>query len=208
MSRFKTGDRVVLKENYGVLPKGAAGVFVNYDLPGFMSDLCTVRFKGDTEETLLYAKHLNKVTKEKEHMNKFKVGDKVRLVCNNACSDHKVGDVGYVVAVGTGTYGNLLVEVNGYSNRGSTWSYPSDLRLVTEVERPTTLKQSWVESLTKAQKRNLLRMVEDSLATEEITLYSVAGRKWGKKRVPETKLKMTYKMVNGKIQGQPKVENV
>lgn len=205
MIMFKIGDRVVLTEVYSGLPIGTKGTVIETR----NTPLIQVCFDNEPrhQHCAIYDCRLSKVTKEKEHMTKFKVGDKVRLVRNNACSSHKVGDVGYVVEGGTGPAGNLLVEVNGYSLRGETWSYPSDLELVTDDVAQLDIP-SWVESLTKEQKRNLLRTVEESLATERVTLYSVAGRKWGKKRYPETKLKMTYTLVNGVIKGQPKVENV
>lgn len=86
-------------------------------------------------------------------------------------------------------------------NNGQTNTYfPHELEpsIVTQQ-----LDKTWVESLSTEQKKNLLRMLEEDANTEEVVLFSVAGKKWGKKRYPESKLKMTYTLFKGQIQGRP-----
>ena len=63
-------------------------------------------------------------------MTKFKIGDKVKLISNRACSMNKVGDVGIIVEL---TEVDCRVKVNGgfdYAN----WSYFDDLELVETEE--------------------------------------------------------------------------
>lgn len=212
----------------------------------------------------LIDKEVKKESKEKKQMTKqIKVGTPVKLIKNTAGSDHKVGDVGTVVMKHPRIDLCWLVEVDGYAKVDQTYSFESDLEVISEVfvdgdyvelledysgvyskgargfvrgepwhslvevdlddgrhingiypkrlkkvEKKKTPVTPSLEGLDRLQLRKVIREAQDLLDTEEVTLYSVAGHKWGKKRIPETKLKMTYTLRKGVIQGQPKVENV
>lgn len=81
-------------------------------------------------------------------MNKFKCGDKVKLVSNACFSSHNIGDIGQVIEVKAkplfknkrGYEYSYLISVNGYSNPAGTWSYELDLaRVVQNVNINTTI---------------------------------------------------------------------
>ena len=76
----------------------------------------------------------------------FKIGDRIKLVRNSTMSSHKVGDIGKIVDVkfrGTSNYRidgySYLIEVRGYSNKDSTWSWTKDLLILTPLNKHTII---------------------------------------------------------------------
>lgn len=198
MNKFKAGDTVVCTKSYSnhvICGKeytvlGVSGKYLEIEVKGKVGGYNCNRFKL-------------KETKEKKRMTKeIKVGDTVRLISNVLFSEHKVGDVGTVVKKHPYLGETWLIEVDDYSSEGATWSKTEDLEVV------TTAGEDFLKSLSRAELKAILKTAQYILDTEEVTLYSVTGSKWGQKRIPESKLKLSYTLRCGKVEGTPKVEDL
>lgn len=71
----------------------------------------------------------------------MKIGDVVKIIGNNAHSNHKIGDVGIIMAMKEQglTHAHCLISVNGQYRENGSWSYNYDLRRITKLNNIKTL---------------------------------------------------------------------
>ena len=122
--------------------------------------------------------------------NMIKIGDTVLLSEQgqrkwSETEWHPAGVEGTVVKPSF-TYMEYTVHWdNGYIN-----SYQKgDLELVSKVNKMEEL----VNGLTSKQKKELKNLLDNT----KVTLYSVTGQKWGKKKLPDSTMVMTYSLKDG-----------
>jgi hypothetical protein len=143
--------------------------------------------------------------RRKNQMKKLKVDDHValsvqgkRAYAHSNVNPHNMS--GKIIKVSSeGRSVGRTVRVKWYNGQVNSY-FPYELEA--SLLQPQVI-EVWAKNLTIQQKKNLLRMLEEDVNTEEVVLFSVAGKKWGKKRYPESKLKMTYTIFKGQIKGQP-----
>lgn len=64
-------------------------------------------------------------------------------------------------------------------------------------KRKITVSEIDISNMTGPELKLLMRKLKKVLASAPITLYSTTGNKWGKHKYPESKLVMTYDIVDG-----------
>jgi len=132
----------------------------------------------------------------------FNIGDRVRLSEQGKAlwaKGESNPDCEGTVAVDGFWSDGFTDSVDWDNGRGNSYR-EGDLELV----EPKVDLEVFVEGLNQYQVKELKKLLD----TTKVTLYSANGQKWGKKRIPESKLKMTYKLSNGTVKSEIKVENV
>jgi hypothetical protein len=127
-------------------------------------------------------------------MVKFEVGDKVEFV-EDFCLSALKGSRGIVTR--PTDYDGLTTVI--LTSGGSTTAFSSRMKLVeTKTISPDTLF-TVTKDTSKSQLRVIAQQIKRMINSEEIVLYSVTGRNWGKKKFPQSKLKMSYTITEGEV---------
>ena len=202
-NKFKIGEKVKLNHDYSGFKKGTTGVVVESSSSADRLNEGIYRVDFGTRGIVgVFGYRLEKAedNKEKETMGDIPVGTKVRLTeqgkkkwASSPCNPRGIEGTTVNSAY---TYMKYRVEWdNGERNsydEGDIEAVPSKIDL-----------ELLMNTLTKEDKKELKKLLD----SEDVVLYSVAGRKWGKKQVPESKLKMSYRIHDGEIK-DIKVESI
>lgn len=135
-------------------------------------------------------------------MCKFKYGAEVVLL-DPVCG-FSVGEEFTVVAF-EGASDQLVVGVNSKKQ----WITAHYFRFKEKEEEEETMDiYELINNLPNPTLKTLKKFIEKKLETKVVVLYSVNGQRWGKKRLSNSRFKQTYKLQNGQIIGDVRVEKI
>lgn len=133
-------------------------------------------------------------------MCKFKYGAEVVLiepVCGFPAGEE------FKVVTFEGEVDQFVVGINSENQ----WITALDYRFK-EKEEETMDIYELINNLPNPTLKTLKKFIEKKLETKVVVLYSVNGQRWGKKQLPNSRFKQTYKLQNGQIIGDVRVEKI